>query len=98
MPLLLKQWSGKEAAAIFRGKLFPASGPVMICGAFSHPLPESRWPMQPAAPGVRRWGRVRLCLRDRVGSELFPRPNINYFWITNFFQLSNAFLFWERTL
>ena len=88
MPLLLKQWGEEERAAIFRGKLFPASGPVLLRGAFSRPPPGEQ-----AAPGAQAAKKAELvCLRATIGSELFPKPNVDNLGITNYFELSNAFL------
>ena len=40
LSMLLKQWGGEEAAALFRGPLSPASGPGVIRGGSSRPSPE----------------------------------------------------------
>ena len=93
MPLLLKQWGEEERAAIFRGKLFPASGPVLLRGAFSHPPPGEQAANRLVAPGAQAAGKAELvCLRATIGSELFPKPNVDNLGITNYFELSNAFL------
>lgn len=60
-----------------------------------HPLgpapPRVQATSWPAAQGSQgREGRACRS-RGKCGSELFPGPSVNYSWLTNYPELSNAF-------
>ena len=84
--------------AILRGRLLPAGGPPRALWRpplASPPAPPAPPRVQaasgPAAQGSQgREGRACRS-RGKCGTELFPGPSINYSWLTNYRELSNAF-------
>ena len=82
MSLLLKQEGRGDMVAIFGRKLLPASKLAMEWSLLSATL-ESRLSMGQLLQGSCGWKGKPACLRTSVSSDLLPRPNINYFLITN---------------